>query len=282
MENCLWDSLERTLSHLGLKSGLVINVEELGEGEPVVLLHGFMGSSKTWQGLETKLSEHFHILNVDIVGHGETDKPENVEPYFMEEFGRSLVEVLELRDISQAHWIGYSMGGRLALFMAGTHTNYVKKVAVIGASPGIENIEERKARVSHDTNLAKKIEDEGIEKFVNFWEKLPLFESQLQLPKTAQKQIRERRLMNDRIGLANSLRGMGTGKQPYIHDQLQQTNKPIMLLAGSKDQKFVKIAKSLEKSIPNAQTFTIPNAGHAAHLENQKDCAIKIIKFLTK
>lgn len=282
MENCLQDSLERTLSHLRLRSGHVINVEELGEGEPVILLHGFMGSSKTWQGLDTKLSAYFHILSVDIIGHGETDKPENIDPYFMEEFGLSLVEVLELRGISQAHWIGYSMGGRLALFMAGTHANYVKKVAVIGASPGIENIEERKTRVSHDTNLAKRIEDEGLEKFVNFWEKLPLFESQLQLPQSAQQKIREGRLMNDPIGLANSLRGMGTGKQPYIHNQLQRTNKPILLLTGSKDQKFIEIAKSLEKSVPNAETFTIPNAGHAAHLENQEDCATKIIKFLTK
>ena len=100
MENCLQDSLERTLSHLRLSSGHVINVEELGEGEPVILLHGFMGSSKTWQGLDTKLSAYFHILSVDIIGHGETDKPENIDPYFMEEFGLSLVEVLELRGIS--------------------------------------------------------------------------------------------------------------------------------------------------------------------------------------
>ena len=106
------------MSHLRLKSGLVINVEELGEGEPVVLLHGFMGSSKTWQGFDIKLSAHFRILNIDIIGHGETDKPGNVAPYFMEEFAQDLVEVLKLREISQAHWIGYSMGGRLALFMA--------------------------------------------------------------------------------------------------------------------------------------------------------------------
>ena len=282
MGNCLWNSLERTLSHLRLSSGLVINVEELGEGEPVVLLHGFMGSAKTWQGLDTKLSEHFHILNVDIIGHGETDKPENIKPYFMEEFGKSLVEVLALRDISQAHWIGYSMGGRLALFMAGTHTKYVKKVAVLGASPGIENIGERESRVKHDTNLAKKIEDDGIEKFVKFWEKLPLFESQLHLPQTTQKRIREGRLVNNQTGLANSLRGMGTGQQPYIHDQLQRANKPVLLLAGSKDQKFIEIAKALEKSVPNAETFTIPNAGHAAHLENQKDSVTKIVNFLTK
>ena len=270
------------MSHLRLKSGLVINVEELGEGEPVVLLHGFMGSSKTWQGFDIKLSAHFRILNIDIIGHGETDKPGNVAPYFMEEFAQDLVEVLKLREISQAHWIGYSMGGRLALFMAGTHTEYVKKVAVIGASPGIENSGERESRVKHDTNLAKKIEDDGIPEFIKFWEQLPLFESQLHLPQSSQKRIRAGRLMNTEIGLANSLRGMGTGQQPYVLDQLQQANKPLLLLAGSKDQKFIEIAKSLEKSVPNAETFTIPNAGHAAHLENQKDSVTKILNFLTK
>ena len=100
------------------------------------------------------------------------------------------------------------------------------------------------------------------------WMALPLFASQATLGPTALAAARSQRLRNDPTGLANSLRGMGTGAMPPLFDRLDTLQTPTWWIHGSEDPKFAAIARSAAAAMPNGQVAAIADAGHAAHLEN--------------
>jgi 2-succinyl-6-hydroxy-2,4-cyclohexadiene-1-carboxylate synthase len=159
------------------------------------------------------------------------------------------------------------MGGRLALYLAVHHPGVVATLSLESASPGLKTERERRDRRATDEALAARIEREGIEAFVDYWEALPLWESQRGLPPKIRAAQRERRLANDPVGLANSLRGMGTGVQPSLWEALPGVNQPTSLLTGERDRKFTVIAEQMRAALPRATLASAPGAGHNIHLE---------------
>ncbi|MBT5773750.1 MAG: alpha/beta fold hydrolase, partial [Dehalococcoidia bacterium] len=101
--------------------GLRLHVEQQGSGPAVVLLHGFTGSTTTWGSLTELLTPEFEVIAIDIVGHGESDAPTEVDRYRMERCTDDLVAVLAKLGHERATWLGYSMGARTALQLAVRH-----------------------------------------------------------------------------------------------------------------------------------------------------------------
>ena len=91
------------------------HVEVAGQGEPLLLLHGFTGNADTWSFLVPMLRESYQLIMVDIIGHGQTDSPKEVGAYEMEQAASDLVSILEKLEVSTAHVLGYSMGGATSL-----------------------------------------------------------------------------------------------------------------------------------------------------------------------
>jgi 2-succinyl-6-hydroxy-2,4-cyclohexadiene-1-carboxylate synthase len=135
------------------------------------------------------------------------------------------------------------------------------------ASPGLANDVERQARNRQDRELADCIEAQGIEAFVARWEQLPLWASQQQLSPEIRQQLHHQRRQNNPVGLANGLRGMGTGAQPSLWAQLPELKISTLLLAGELDPKFVAINEQMAALLPDARLQVIPGAGHTVHLE---------------
>jgi 2-succinyl-6-hydroxy-2,4-cyclohexadiene-1-carboxylate synthase len=166
------------------------------------------------------------------------------------------------------HVIGYSMGGRLALSLALARPEKVASLLLIGASPGLADPAARAARIEADLALARSIEDEGLARFVDYWMALPLFASQASLGARFLAASRSQRLRCNPLALANSLRGMGAGAMPPLHDDLECLDLPVCLVAGSRDVKFVALAESMRHRLPNARCALVEGVGHAAHLED--------------
>lgn len=263
------------------RSGLQMNVEARGVGPPVVLLHGFTGSARSWGPLFDLLAERHTLISVDITGHGESAKPADVDAYAMERVARDVIDAVHTAGVRQPAWFGYSMGGRLALYIAATYPAEVSRLALLGASAGLADEDARASRRAADEALAARIERDGIPAFVEEWEQLPLWKSQARLPADVRDAIRAGRLANDPIGLAGSLRGMGTGAQPPLHEQLADITIPTLVLAGEEDERYVAIGTELARAMPDAQFEAIPTAGHAAHLENPAGCARVLAGFLS-
>ena len=205
------------------------HVESHGSGKPLVLLHGFTGSSANWAAQVGFLADHFRVVTVDLLGHGATNAPSDPARYAIERQAADILGILDALEVERAHLLGYSMGGRLALFTALTYPDRINHLILESASPGLRTDAERQARIASDRALADRIERDGIAAFADFWSNLPLFATQ---PPELRQRLHDQRLRNNPLGLANSLRGMGTGVQPSLWDRLGELTLPMLLIAG--------------------------------------------------
>lgn len=247
--------------------GVSYHIEMKGQGQPLLLLHGFTGSLNTWQFFESTCSDHFKLVMIDIIGHGKTDCPADPQRYTMREASKDIVVLLDQFHLDRVHVLGYSMGGRLALSFASLFPERVRSLILESASPGLRTAAERKARRIHDQDLAESIMKDGILSFVDSWENVPLFDTQKRLPQSIQDNVRKERLSNRKEGLSCSLLGMGTGSQPPLWGRLHELSFPVLLITGQLDPKFSTIAGEMKQLLRNAEFKSVPGAGHNVHLE---------------
>ena len=253
-----------------------------GRGDPILLLHGFSGDKSTWDQLRRALQPTHSVIALDVLGHGASDKPANVAAYRMDRIASDIVNLLDQLDLDDAHLLGYSMGGRLALFMALRYPERFKSLILESASPGLASKSERYARRQSDGALADRIGAEGIMWFVDYWERLPLWATQRRLSVDILELQRQQRLRNIALGLANSLRGMGVGAQPNLWPQLPSLELPTLLIAGECDRKFRQINREMLQLLPRAQKAIIAGAGHNTNLESTDDFAHVVRSFLDR
>ena len=257
-----------------------------GQGDPLLLLHGFTGSSQNWADHMPALAQHYRVITLDILGHGRSASPTNPARYTMEKIAEDVTVMLQTTIVNRQSSIvnlhGYSMGGRLALYLAIHYPHLFRALILESASPGLESEAARAERRTRDNALAERIERDGIAPFVDYWETLPLWASQQQLAPEKHATLRQQRLQNNPTGLANSLRGMGTGAQPSLWPHLTGLTLPVLLLAGELDEKFVTINRQMHALLPNSQLEIVAGAGHTVHEERPYPFQQSILTFLER
>jgi len=267
------------VTSIPIAPGFALNVEVEGSGPALVLLHGFTGSAGSWAPL-SPLADRWTLVAFDLVGHGLSDSPPGLHHYAMETCVADLVRAVGGLGFPRAHWLGYSMGARTALHVAAACADAVHGLVLIGGSPGIDCVEDRMARRSADELLARRIETEGVEAFVDYWENIPLFATQKLSAPEVRSNVRAGRLRNSATGLANSLRGMGAGAREALHQRLDSLTMPTLLLAGAEDPKYVAQGREMAAAMPGARFEVIAGAGHAAQIEQPGRCLELIRGFL--
>lgn len=247
--------------------GVGYGVREWGDGAPLVLLHGFTGCAALWEPIAAGLAARFHVVAVDLLGHGDSDAPGDAWRYGMPHAVADLAALLDALHIERTALLGYSMGGRVALAFAAEQPARVDALVLESASPGLADPIARAARRAADADLATRLERDGVATFVDAWMAQPLFASQARLDPPRRAAARAQRLANRVAGLAGSLRGLGTGSQPSYWPRLAGLPMPVHLLAGGLDAKFTAIAQAMQSHIPHATLRIVEHAGHAVHLE---------------
>ncbi len=231
--------------------------------------HGFTQTFRSWLPVAEYFVHEYEVVLVDAPGHGGSSHVEadlNSGAALLAEVG------------GPATYVGYSMGGRLCLHLALAFPAAVAALALLGATAGIADDDERARRKQSDDALADEIELIGVDVFLERWLALPLFAT---LPDHA-KGMDDRR-QNTARGLANSLRHAGTGAQSSLWDRLHQISAPTLVIAGEFDQKFTALGKELAIAIGAPATFTtIQAAGHAAHLERPEAVATALRTLLER
>jgi len=260
--------------------GVQFHVEECGEGFPFLLLHGFTGSGAAWEPFCPAWGRHSRLIMPDLIGHGETDSPDDPARYDITRAADDLRCLLDRLGIEKTDLLGYSMGGRVAITFACLYPERVRKLVLESTTPGLRTEEERAARVRQDQELARTIREGGIRRFVEYWELIPLFESQRRLPAETRERIRQQRLRSSPVGLANSLCGMGTGAQPSWWDRLGSLHFDVLLVTGALDAKFERIAEEMLPLLPRARHVSVPGCGHAVHVEEPEEFAAIVSRFI--
>lgn len=231
-------------------------------------LHGFTGSRQSWASFS--IAEKAMIPN--IAGHGDFI-PDDLSAYHIEAEAKRIASMID----EPVTLLGYSMGGRLALTIAVHYPEKVQALVLESATAGLKTNAERQERIQADNALADKIESNGIEWFADYWGALGLWANQSPEQKAA---LHAQRLKNSPLGLANSLRGMGTGQMPPLWDALPQLKMPVQLIVGELDSKFLAINQEMAKLIPNVGLVIVRHAGHAVHVEQIENYRLKINEFL--
>src|SRR4051812_4883648 len=232
----------------------------------LVLLHGFTQTRQSWRRTIAALDGSYRAVAPDLPGHGLMSERRPVSLAACLAYLRALVD--------EPHTlVGYSMGGRIALHAAFARPGVVRRLVLVGASPGQAGEHERAERRAADEQLAERIEAISAEAFAHEWGALPMWEGQAERVRLA---AHAARLRNTPEGLAAALRGLGTGTLPSLWDRLGELAIPVTLVTGERDAKFRAVAEQMAERLPDPHTVVIPGAGHAPQLERPELVAAAI------
>jgi 2-succinyl-6-hydroxy-2,4-cyclohexadiene-1-carboxylate synthase len=233
----------------------------------LVLLHGFTNTGASWDGVVAGLPETYRPHAPDLRGHGSAS---GARPVDLD----SVLAELDALAPERFTLVGYSQGGRIALHAALRLPGRVRRLVLIGASPGIADPHERAARRAADEALATWTESVTIEQFVERWAQTGVLADQ---PAAVRAAMTAQRLRNTPAGLAAALRGLGTGTLPSLWDRLGELTIPVELIVGERDARFRATAERMARELPDARVHVVPGAGHAVHLEDPWAVAALIV-----
>lgn len=269
-----------------ISSGSVkINFEHLNQFDPakktVLLFHGFTGSLEDWRSVSTSLDKSFNYVGIDLIGHGKSESPDELAKYGAEEIVNQIDGIVSHLNLHKINLLGYSMGGRAALNYTVKFPGKVEALILESTSAGIKDQKDLQARIKSDEKLAKYVEKHSIEEFIELWLNLDIFNTQRRFSEYTRRQIKFAKMQNNKIGLANSLRGFGTGKMTPLLNGLRNVSCKTLLITGELDTKFTNINNEIVNLYPNAEHKIIKNAGHNTHLEELEKFVNLVNKFLS-
>jgi pimeloyl-ACP methyl ester carboxylesterase len=234
--------------------GVKLAFERVGQGLPVVLVHGF-GSSRqqNWKstGWYGSLNEAgYAVLAMDCRGHGESGKPHEVSSYGHDRMSEDVADVMIAAGIPNAPMVGYSMGGFLALRLAAHHPGRTSRIALCGVGEyylrGQRIADEASRNGLADALLAP---DKSL-----LTGRAKMFRDFADQPG------------KDRFALAACMRAMSQGLPP---ESLAAITQPVLVVCGALDD----VAGSpgpLAAAFPNGQAVTIPGRDHMSAVGERK------------
>ena len=251
------------------------------DAPPVILLHGFMGLSDDWREVTDLLKSRFRSIMPDLPGHGRSGFPIRREMITIESVAQGVVALLDQLRLDKATLLGYSMGGRTALFTALQFPDRLNGLILESAGPGLEDEYERRVRTALDDDRAYHLRVQGLDPFLDDWYKAPLFESLHRFPEKLAL-LKKSRDVHNVEGLAAALQGLSTGRQPSLWDKLDGLKMPVLLICGALDHKFTRINRIMSEAIPFSEWKIIGDAGHNTHLEHPEAFTTTIQRFMAE
>ncbi len=240
--------------------GVRIHYQVEGEGQPLVLQHGFTQKVKRWYmaGYVDALKPNYQLVLVDARGHGASDKLHDPAAYTLPLQVSDVVAVLDALQINKAHFWGYSMGGRIGFGIAKYASARVHSLTIGGSHP-----------YGQQLLAASRIDDTDPETFAAaFLERLGVN------PATLPPEIREEILDNDFQALAAAQQDY-----PSIEEVLPTMTMPCLLYIGEADSGFSQ-AQACIQHMPNVTFVSFPGFNHAETFYRADVVLPQITKFL--
>ena len=236
-------------------NGVSINYIVKGEGEPVILVHGFpMNLRVQWvgTGVFDSLAEHFQVIAFDSRGHGKSGKPHGADDYGLE-MVKDVIRLMDHLEIERAHVCGYSMGGFLTMKLVTAYPERV--ISAISGGAGWPEAGRDTEKMAMD--LAESLENgEGLGPILRYLNPIGRPE-----PTPQQIEMIDKVYLanNDVLALAESVRGMGACA--VTEQELRDNNVPTLTLIGEIDPMKASV-DLLEGVMANHKTIIIDGADH--------------------
>ncbi|NVJ88749.1 MAG: alpha/beta fold hydrolase [Flavobacteriaceae bacterium] len=251
----------------------ILHSQILGEGKPLLILHGYFGMSDNWRTLGNRFADDFEVHLIDQRNHGRSF---HAEEFTYEVLADDLKKYIEHYNLKQVCLIGHSMGGKTAMNFAVNYPDLVSKLVVVDISPkeyaphhnailaGLNSVDftKQNSRKLVDEQLQKYIPELGIRQFLMknvYWKEKGVLDFRFNL-----KSITDN---NSEVGKA-----LEKGKT-FI--------KNTLFLKGEKSG-YITENESLfiAPHFPNHKIVEIKKAGHWLHAENPDDFYSEVCDFL--
>ncbi|MDR1751713.1 MAG: 2-succinyl-6-hydroxy-2,4-cyclohexadiene-1-carboxylate synthase [Enterobacter cloacae] len=236
----------------------------------LVFLHGFSGDCREWQTVGEALSD-YPRLYLDLPGHG---RSASMAVTGFEEMSDVLTRTLISYNILNYWLVGYSLGGRIAMFHACQDPAGLCGIIVEGGHPGLKGVAAREARAASDHLWVQRFRTQPLSNVFADWYQQPVFAS---LTDSQRRALIALRCRNAGTNLAMMLEATSLAVQPDLRAALSARNFPFDYLYGERDEKFAALAAEL-----NAVRHVIPNAGHNAHRENPGAVSASLAQILRR
>lgn len=235
----------------------------------LVWLHGLLGNNNEWRVVSAYCAS-WPSLAIDLPGHGDS-VTQSCQDFA--DVSQQITTTLQQHNIHRYWLIGYSLGGRIAMYHAcHGHTPGLQGIVIEGGNPGLETDVLRSQRIQHDAGWAKRFRSEPVRQVLVDWYQQPIFAN---LSAIHRESLIAARRDNHGPAVADMLEATSLGRQPWLVPQLQRLALPIKVLCGADDHKFQ--ALTCDAGLPLA---IVPQAGHNAHLANPAGFAAVLHEFL--
>lgn len=260
--------------------GLAISLDDVGAGEPVVLIHGLACGRRMWFHQVRALRRRFRVIAYDQRGHGHTDAPADAKNYSPRHLARDLAGLLDALGIARAAIVGFSLGGGPALALATSAPHRVSRLVLADVGAGADDMWRSQWLARRWSELIDKGDTDELVADMLRSEFFKRYAGQSRRGRChmaslirATPPIGLRHILTEVLAKRNSLFRMKTA--------LSTVDVPTLILAGRHDYVCRVSSRHLADSIPNATLEWIEDAGHMSPLENPKLFTARLEAFLT-
>jgi len=254
------------------RQGISIEYDDIGNGVPLLLIHGFLLDRTLWRPQIAGLSQIYRIIAPDLRGFGESSDTDG-EAVTMEQYAADLKSLLDSVNLKQTVIGGISMGGYIALAFYAQYADRVKGLILANTRAAPDSEEGRQARLAN----AQKVDDVGPSFLVE-----SVAPKMLKSPADPEIEIAVRSMMMRQCaaGIKSALRGMAM--RPDRTALLRLTTIPVLIVSGSQDS-FISpnYSEAMHALNPKSRVVIIPDAGHLSNLD-QAEAFNRVIREFHK
>ena len=258
-------------------NGVNLNYESAGQGETVVFLHGYTGSTKDWASQIKALSSKYRVIAIDGRGHGKSAAPAREEDYSIQIFGRDVSSLLKSLNIKKCCLVGHSYGGFTALQYALEHRDRLVALVLVDTSSeamvkdaGYAQLRQKVDELASSSGLEAAFEYDAthnpmrVERFKKHPE---------------QKEIARQKVLNTSVnGYIYTSRAID--KRSILTNRLSEIKVPTLIYWGDEDTAFNTAVQVLNQGIAGSELVTIKGVGHSPHEEAPDIFNKALLKFL--
>ena len=245
-----------------VRNGVALYYGVHGAGPALLLTHGYSATSGMWDGQIAALSQHCQLIVWDMRGHGRSDYPADPAAYSEAETVADMVAILDDVGAQTAIVGGLSLGGYMSLAFNVAHSDRVRALLIIDTGPGYRNDEARDGWNANALRTAARFETEGLGRLA-----------------AGSPEMRASTHRNAG-GLAHAARGMLTQKDARVIESLPHVAVPSLVVVGANDTPFLNASEYMAAKIPGAVKVVIPDAGHAANIDQPEAFNTAVLGFL--
>jgi pimeloyl-ACP methyl ester carboxylesterase len=258
----------------------LVHIEQMGEGEPVILLHGFGASTYAWRKVMPGLAGSFRVIAIDLNGFGYTQRPRTFESYTREGQADLVLRVMDRLGIEKAHLAGHSYGGGITIWLASRHPERLRSIVLVDSSaPTYAN--DRRSRLAGLRPVAALalralLRPGSVRRsLIN-----SVYDDSLVTPEMVREyydRLRVEGVVDAYVGLTGPLR---TPPEP-VH--LETIEVPALVVWGSDDKVIsVNAGRRAAGQFPHGEFVVLERTGHIPMEERPEELLQVMLPFLEK